>query len=645
MSSGYGFICAGCGDRGLFAIITINPHTILEDGIEWGNNQIVAKTKPIVKLIDYGEHILNAVTIDLIRGVPELSIFDDAVAIMTSNDQTVRFFSLGQHTESACLDMAFPVNHASISPDGNTMVAVGDYQRAYFFEKWQLSAAESKVSTSEYASNHVEWLELRLVDLHVAKMTPVIGYFATSWSGSGKYCAVASECGYITVFDMEKLLNHPMVEEPIPVGEAPIIVTPSSRPDVDNGPGAVRAMTFSPSPYDLLIWMEGQGRICVADLRDGLQTRQVVHLDTNITSVTVPQPLVENAPEVDDAAYRGFPDPDVFLATIASRRRLRTATPPSTYRTASDRERTPTTTTVTNEGDGTSWQWVFDRDGLHLNREPTSTTEEEEAARPLIEQQPQQQLIQQQQQHLRSQRLQQQEQLAQMQLNRLRIQQQQLQQMEQMEQQQQLQQQIQHRMQQQQQQQQRTSTTRQTQAQAQAQAQTQASTEGFSYNGQLSTHERILMDDLYSTERPRPRDWMRNGNVADLARYQQYMAAEPRSSRTQVETINHDIETPRVRGPWRPVHNEQDFDEPTTPVERARQRATKIRKAGQLHPNMEKMINQRTSGMGSDIYGVHMTGLCLSRDGRSLCVGSERGFFELKLNLAPRMFFPAIEMR
>jgi TolA-binding protein len=620
MSSGYGFICAGCGDRGLFAIITINPHTILDDGIEWGSNQIVPKTKPVVKLIDYGEHILNSVTIDLIRGVPELGIFDDAVAVMTSNDHTVRFFSLGQHTESACLDLAFPVNHASISPDGNTMVAVGDYQRAYFFEKWQLSAAESKVSTSEYASNHVEWLELRLVDLHVAKMTQVIGYFATSWSGSGKYCAVASECGYITVFDMEKLLSHPMVEEPIPVGEAPIIVTPSSRPDVDNGPGAVRAMTFSPSPYDLLIWMEGQGRVCVADLRDGLQTRQVVHLDTNMPSATVPQPPVENAPEADDISYRGFPDPDVFLATIASRRRLRTATPPSTYRTMSDRERT--STTVTNEGDGTSWQWVFDRDGLHLNREAEQAAQEE-SARPIVEQQPQQQLIQQQQQSLRLQRLQQQEQLAQLQLQRLRQQQQQLEQLEQQQQE--------HR-------QQRAFTSR-------PPPPPQAPIDGSSYSGQLSTHERILMDDLYSTGRPRPRDWMRNGNVADLARYQQYMASEPRHSRTQTETINHDIETPRVRGPWRPVHNGEDFDEPTTPVERARQRAMKIRKAGQLHPNMEKMISQRMSGMGSDIHGVHMTGLCLSRDGRSLCVGSERGFFELKLNLTPRLYFPAIELR
>jgi hypothetical protein len=279
----------------------------------------------------------------------------------------------------------------------------------------------------------------------------------------------------------------------------------------------------------------------------------------------------------------------------------------------SERERT--TTNVTSEGDGSSWQWVFDRDGLHLNRESEAATQEE-SSRPAVEQQPQQQLIQPQQQHLRLQRLQQQEQIAQLQLQRLRQQQQQLEQLEQQQQE--------HR---------------------QQRRQSQTPTEGFSYNGQLSTHERILMDDLYSSGRPRPRDWMRNGNVADLARYQQYMATEPRSSRTQVETINHDIETPRVRGPWRPVFNAEDFDEPTTPVERARQRARRIRKAGQLHPNMEKMINQRLSGMGSDIHGVHMTGLCLSRDGRSLCVGSERGFFELKLNLAPRLFFPAIEMR
>jgi uncharacterized protein DUF2415 len=280
-ASGYGWICAAGGRQGTFAVISVNPTLSLNDDPLINRGNECTERHPSTKLEYFGHDIINSISIHKIDGNAALGIRDDVVALLTSNDKTVRIFSLPQHMESSCLDLEFAVNHATISPDGKLLVAVGDYQRAYFFEKIPLDPAQSKMSTAKYASNHVQWLELRLVDLHVPKPTQVIGYFTTAWSPSSTHCAVASESGYITVISIDAILRDDRDNVPIPAEEVSLFISPSSRPDVDNGPGAVRAMLFAPAPSDLLVWIEGQGRVCVADLRYGLRKRQVINLDIN----------------------------------------------------------------------------------------------------------------------------------------------------------------------------------------------------------------------------------------------------------------------------------------------------------------------------------------------------------------------------
>lgn len=75
--------------------------------------------------------------------------------------------------------------------------------------------------------------------------------------------------GYVLVMDVEKL--ELLEEDPI------ITIVQSSRPL--QYPGAVRSMIFAPSPADLLIWAEHGGRICIADLRSQLMSRQTIVLD------------------------------------------------------------------------------------------------------------------------------------------------------------------------------------------------------------------------------------------------------------------------------------------------------------------------------------------------------------------------------
>jgi WD40 repeat protein len=67
------------------------------------------------------------------------------------------------------------------------------------------------------------------------------GSFALSFSRSGKYLAVATQYGIISIFDAECLTEtHSLM-----------VSFTTSRPG--RQAGAVRAMEFSPGPFDLLV--------------------------------------------------------------------------------------------------------------------------------------------------------------------------------------------------------------------------------------------------------------------------------------------------------------------------------------------------------------------------------------------------------
>jgi hypothetical protein len=95
---------------------------------------------------------------------------------------------------------------------------------------------------------------------------------STSFSPSSLLCAVASQDGSITIFDTRFLLPSTILG-----GQSPIVKRiPSSRPKTYAG--AVRSVQFSPAPWDLLVWAEHSGRVCVADARSNFTKRQVVDI-------------------------------------------------------------------------------------------------------------------------------------------------------------------------------------------------------------------------------------------------------------------------------------------------------------------------------------------------------------------------------
>jgi hypothetical protein len=197
---GYGWIVMGIGEApekdNSVAIINTNEG---EDAAAVDDQLPVdferrrdQRRKASLRIEHIGDDIINSVSIHKLRGSEKQGIQDDVVAVLTNNDKTVRIFSLSQHLEMSVLDLHFQVNHATISPDGQVLIAVGDWQQAYFFERIPLEEEESKVSTSKYASAHCSWELLDIMDLHVPKSASISSYFCTAWSSSGHLCAVVS---------------------------------------------------------------------------------------------------------------------------------------------------------------------------------------------------------------------------------------------------------------------------------------------------------------------------------------------------------------------------------------------------------------------------------------------------------------------
>ncbi|KAF2455056.1 hypothetical protein BDY21DRAFT_77867 [Lineolata rhizophorae] len=326
-SSGYGWICVGGEDSGLFAIITLNDAPSISHN---GRPVTPSFPRPGLRVERIGSQIVNSISVHKIPGSsvgPGRSEEDEVVAVLTNNDQTMRIYSLTHEGEAARIDFPFPMNHASISPDGRLLVAVGDSHVAYFFERRDrpgCPADTDKPPATKAKSAASTWQLLRAHTLYLPKYRTACatGYFTTAWSPSGSLVAVGAEAGYITVFDSKIIQEVPYAasntiasltcssadhikpyintarprrakmsssnprssrpEKPLDdipdAMDAEVKVIASTRPYHNTGPGAVRCMLFSPSPWDLLIWAEDQGRVCVSDLRDGLTSRQVLDL-------------------------------------------------------------------------------------------------------------------------------------------------------------------------------------------------------------------------------------------------------------------------------------------------------------------------------------------------------------------------------
>ena len=174
------------------------------------------------------------------------------------------------------------MNHASISPDGKMLLAVGDdfqprnQTRAFFYKRTErtVTRVDDHPSYPRY-----EWQKLAepSLDHDESEEEPC---FCTAFSPSGNICAVASQSGIITIFDTSR------VQDDMDTGDAVVAVLNSSRPSLRPLlSGAVRSMCFSPAPWDLLAWAEDQGRVCITDLRNAFHSRQTIDVEVDLPNL------------------------------------------------------------------------------------------------------------------------------------------------------------------------------------------------------------------------------------------------------------------------------------------------------------------------------------------------------------------------
>lgn len=164
------------------------------------------------------------------------------------------------------------MNHASISPDGNLLIAVGDVSQVFFCQRICLANNCQSVD-GEPTFARYEWRKIAEPKLSSAQ--PSDACFATAFSPSGHICAAASQAGIINIFDTS-LIGSDLEGE-----EAVIEILKSSPCLGRDFCGKIRSMSFAPPPWDLLAWAEDQGRVCVIDLRNAFRYRQTIELETN----------------------------------------------------------------------------------------------------------------------------------------------------------------------------------------------------------------------------------------------------------------------------------------------------------------------------------------------------------------------------
>ncbi|OAX84467.1 hypothetical protein ACJ72_01167 [Emergomyces africanus] len=195
--------------------------------------------------------------------------------LSSNNDTTVSIYSLTRAEMIQSIRHPICMNYAVISPDSNLLAAVGDANRIYFYRIEPSPENRIPVRNSDKMLMGWNWPLIRSVELDADPQYDDCCCFTVAFSPASHLCAVGSQAGIITVFDVKSILNT----DPENVGgrEDIVCVFQSSRSYFEGG--AVRSMSFSPRPWDLLVWVEDYGRAGVADIRQAFSRRQIISLD------------------------------------------------------------------------------------------------------------------------------------------------------------------------------------------------------------------------------------------------------------------------------------------------------------------------------------------------------------------------------
>jgi WD40 repeat protein len=283
-----------------------------------------------------GQEIVNCIELWSPGPIASEAAYKIPVAVLSNNDHSVFILDVAESGVLEQIDFPDNVNRALISPDGTLLVSICDDPYLYL---------HTRVKRKPHGKGHIpadegyQWEghgRLRLEGQKQSDKSNMRGSFAACFSNSGKYLAIATQYGVISIFDAETLMDEDV--------DSLLKVFTSSRPG--QRPGAIRAMSFSPGPFDLLVWTESSERIAVADLRNMFLSRQVITIDSHAEGVERAVVISRPNDTVIDPRHRSFraespsnsTTPD-YLGLDLERRQLRHLT-----REMLDRHQAPLTT-------------------------------------------------------------------------------------------------------------------------------------------------------------------------------------------------------------------------------------------------------------------------------------------------------------
>ncbi|KAL2815382.1 hypothetical protein BJX63DRAFT_167699 [Aspergillus granulosus] len=250
---------------------------------------------PEVQLHKFGGSIVNSVTIHRLAG-DEKGFLDEDVAVLSNNDKIVTIYSLTRSKVLTKLGHSACMNYAIISPDSTLLAAVGDENKAYFY---RVTRDISNISSTDAGEKLSGWKfdQVLCTEMDIGTKLDDKCCFTVAFSQSNRLCAIGSQSGVITVFDVRTIQDLDCT----PSDRDPIICHFNSSRDCCTG-GAVRCMSFSPEPWDLLVWLEDKGRAGIADVRQAFLRRQILQLDMNEPGLEE----VHTEPIIDDSTGLGL---------------------------------------------------------------------------------------------------------------------------------------------------------------------------------------------------------------------------------------------------------------------------------------------------------------------------------------------------
>ncbi|KAJ5614176.1 hypothetical protein N7528_007830 [Penicillium herquei] len=261
----------------------------------------------------FGGTIVNSVTIHRFPNNGENTSHED-VMILSNNDRTVTVFSLTRSKVLKIFQHTTCMNYATISPDQTILSAVGDENKVYFYRILRDWRSPISIEGGGKLAGW-EWEMLQCIEISIGARADDACCFTVAFSPTSHLCAIGSQSGVITVLDVEVIRKTAGGTD---CDEDPVLYQFfGSRPC--NEGGTVRCMTFSPEPWDLLVWLEGHGRAGIADVRQGFIRRQILRLE--LDDPALQEALLE--PIDDESDGQSMEDDDPILPPPVPRLRIR----------------------------------------------------------------------------------------------------------------------------------------------------------------------------------------------------------------------------------------------------------------------------------------------------------------------------------